>query len=185
MMSSALDLSSLLASITKRKIFVSYQHGHDQGYYDALCKRFCDTFDLVQDNSVDRLIDSDDSEYVMRYIRENYITGSSSTIVLCGPETRWRKFVDWEIKATLDKEHGLLAVRLPSAPLDQYGRWNKPDRLQDNLDSGYAAWTTWGNIWEHPQVLAQWIEYANQRPKVLITNARPTLSRNGISPWHT
>jgi MTH538 TIR-like domain (DUF1863) len=184
-MSGAFDLSSLLAPITKRKIFVSYQHSHDQAFYNALCQRICDTFDLVQDNSVDRLIDSDNSEYVMRHIRENYITGSSCTIVLCGPETRWRKFVDWEIKATLDKEHGLLAIRLTNAPLDQYGRWNKPDRLQDSLDSGYAAWTTWENIWRHPDVLTQWIGYANQRPKFLIANARPTLSRNGTPPWHT
>jgi len=178
-MSSAFDLSSLLASITKRKIFVSYQHSHDQRYYNAFCQRFCDTFDLIQDNSVERLIDSDDSEYVMRYIRENYIAGSSCTIVLCGPETRWRKFVDWEIKATLDKEHGLLAVRLPNAPLDQYGCCHKPDRLQDNIDPGYAAWTTWENLWQHPEVLMQWIEYANQRPKSLIANSRPTRSRNG------
>src|SRR5712671_172295 len=30
-----------------------------------------------QDNSVERRIDSDDVEYVMRRIRENYVTGSS------------------------------------------------------------------------------------------------------------
>jgi len=49
----------------------------------------------------------------MRGIRENFITGTSCTIVLCGAQTHLRKYVHWEIKATLDKEHGLIGVNLP------------------------------------------------------------------------
>jgi Thoeris protein ThsB, TIR-like domain len=171
------DLSTLI--IPKRRAFVSYQHSNDQGYYNAFARHFSDTFEVIQDTSVERLIDSDDCEYVMRYIRENYISGSSCTVVLCGPGTRWRKYVDWEIKATLDREHGVVAVRLPNAPMDAYGRWHKPDRLQENLDSGYALWTTWEQLWQTPALLLTYIESANQRRKDLIANGRDLRLRNG------
>jgi Thoeris protein ThsB, TIR-like domain len=171
------DLSTMI--IPKRRVFVSYQHSNDQGYYNAFARHFSDTFEVIQDTSVERLIDSDDCEYVMRYIRENYISGSSCTVVLCGPGTRWRKYVDWEIKATLDKEHGIIGVRLPNNPVDEQFRCHKPDRLQDNLDSGYALWTTWEQLWQTPAVLSPYIESANQRRKILIANGRDLRLRNG------
>ena len=80
------DLSTLI--IPKRRVFVSYQHSNDQGYYNAFARHFSDTFEVIQDTSVERLIDSDDCEYVMRYIRENYISGSSCTVVPAGRRTR-------------------------------------------------------------------------------------------------
>lgn len=52
---------------------------------------FHDTYEVDYDNSVDRKIDSDDPEYVMRRIRENYINGTSCTLVFCGVETPYRK----------------------------------------------------------------------------------------------
>lgn len=48
-------------------------------------------------------------------------------MVLCGAEAPQRKFVDWEIKATLDKEHGLIGINL--RPIRGYcNRWqsNRP-----------------------------------------------------------
>jgi hypothetical protein len=171
------DLSTLI--VPKRRVFVSYQHSNDQGYYNAFARHFSDTFELIQDTSVERMIDSDNCEYVMRYIREKYISGSSCTVVLCGPDTRWRKYVDWEIKATLDKEHGIIGVRLPNNPVDEQFRCHKPDRLQDNLDSGYALWTTWEQLWQTPALLSTYIESANQRRKILITNGRDLRLRNG------
>jgi len=113
----------------------------------------------------------------MRRIRENYITGTSCTIVFCGPQTRWRKYVDWEIKATLDKQHGLIGIKLSNNTPDQLGRWHKPDRLQDNIDSGYAVWTYWESLTiDHLKVC---IETANANPKNLIKNDRGMRSRNG------
>lgn len=137
-------LEALLTALLKqRSIFVSYHHDRDQACYDEFSRIFSDVYGIVRDNSLERLIDSDDPDYVMRRIRENHISGTSCTIVLCGPETRWRKYVDWEIKATLDKEHGLISVNLPHNPRDYLGRVHKPDRLQDNIDSGYALWVEW------------------------------------------
>lgn len=159
---------------TKRSIFVSYHHGGDRFYYDAFSTLFADTYQVIQDNSVEREIDSDDSEYVIRKIREEFITGSSCTVVLCGAQTPQRKFVDWEIKATLDKEHGLIAVRLPSNP-----KFIVPDRLLDNTQTGYAVWTTWEELTSQPTTLAVLAEQANARSKSFIRNQRQLRTRNG------
>jgi uncharacterized protein (DUF2249 family) len=163
----------------KRKIFVSYHHGGDQQFYNEFSRLFADGFEAVQDNSLSRAIDSDDAEYVMRTIREDYLTGTSCTIVLCGPGTRWRKFVDWEIKASLDKQHALIGVKLPHNHPDAVGSVHKPDRLQDNLDSGYAVWTRWEELARGPAFLRVLVEQARLRPKSLIDNSRPLRRRNG------
>jgi hypothetical protein len=60
----------------KRKVFISYHHGGDQPYYDALSRAFSRDYDIVTDNSLARGIESDVVEYIMRRIRENYITGA-------------------------------------------------------------------------------------------------------------
>ena len=138
-------LADLLGVLPRRRVFVSYHHGGDRQYYDAFSRLMADTYEVVQDTSVERQVDSDDVEYVLRTIRENYVTGSSCTVVLCGAGTPWRKFVDWEIKATLDKEHGLIGVNLPTNPANANGTFTVPDRLYDNIDSGYAVWSTWAN----------------------------------------
>jgi len=162
----------------RRKIFVSYHHANDQYYYNEFSRIFSDGYETIRDNSLDRRIDSDNSDYVIRKIREDYLTGTSCTIVLCGPETRWRKFVDWEIKATLDKEHGLVAVGLPNNPIIQGGT-HKPDRLQDNIDSGYAVYVPWSDIITAPHILSQKIEVANSNNKIFIANNRALRKRNG------
>lgn len=171
-------LRSFLTQPIKRKIFVSYHHDSDQLYYNEFSRFFSDQYETIQDRSLDRLIDSDDVEYVMRRIREKYITGTSCTIVLCGPQTRWRKYVDWEIKATLDKRHGLIGINLPNnIPSPINGGCHKPDRLQDNIDSGYAVWTNWESLTEAH--LQSCIEIANGKSTNLIINNRIMRSRNG------
>lgn len=169
-------LSSL--EIPKRRIFVSFHHGNDRPYYDAFSRWLSSSYDVVQDNSVDREIDSDNVEYVIRNIRENYITGTSCTIVLCGAQTPWRKFVDWEIKATLDKEHGLIGINLPTNLLQQ-NKYVVPDRLHDNIASGYALWLQWADLDAGAQSLVTKIEEANYRSHDLIRNARDLRTRNG------
>lgn len=164
--------------ISKRKIFVSYHHDVDRAYYDKFSRFFSKTYDVIQDNSVDRNIDSTNTDYVIRNIRENYITGTSCTIVLCGAQTPWRKFVDWEIKATLDKSHGLIGVNLPTNP-NQQGKYIVPSRLHDNIVSGYALWIQWSDLNAGPQYLASKIEEANARSSALIDNSSALRSRNG------
>jgi hypothetical protein len=168
----------MFSTIMKRKIFVSYHHGGDQAYYDYFSKAFGSIYEVMYDNSLDRQIDSDDAEYVMQKIREDYIVGSSCTVVLCGLGTPWRKFVDWEIKSTLDKQHGLIGIKLPTLQVVNNG-CRKPDRLQDNIDSDYAVWSWWENTISSSTDMAALIEAANSRSKLLIRNDRPRRLQNG------
>jgi len=163
----------------RRKVFISYHHDSDQDFYNTFSTVFSAGFEVVQDNSLARAVDSDDTDYVIRRIREEYITGTSCTIVLCGPQTRWRKYVDWEIKATLDKGHGLIGIILPNNPPAMLGGVHKPERLQDNVDSRYAVLDSWANLLKGPDYLRILIERANAKPSSLIANNRPLRRRNG------
>ncbi|MBI2926462.1 MAG: TIR domain-containing protein [Verrucomicrobia bacterium] len=181
-------LGSLLSQIqppTRRKVFVSYHHGGDQQYYDAFTNAFAETYDVVFDNSLERRIDSDNVDYVLQRIRDSFISGSSCTIVFCGQETPWRKYVDWEIKATLDMEHGLLGVNLPTNRANATGKVTVPSRLCDNIQSGYAVWTNWAAFAASAQSVKPSIEQAVGRSSKLIVNNRPMMARNGTPPWQS
>ena len=153
----------------RHKVFISYYHD-DQDEVEE----FINTFDEERDVFIARalgtemsqaIIDSDDTAYVMRRIRELYFGDSTVTIVMIGKCTWARRYVDWELQATLRHgstvtPNGLLGIVLPSA-----GDHPKPPRRLDlNLkgkdsDEGYARW-----IW-YPQrkdTLANWIDDAFQ-----------------------
>lgn len=175
-------LGTLLTGLTtpvRRRIFISYHHAHDQVYYDALTKSLHDEMDLVFDNSLDRVIDSDDTKYVIQRIRDNFISGTSCTIVLCGPETYQRKYVDWEIKATLDKGHGLIGIELPTISRNLQGQSIVPDRLASNYHSGYAVWKSWSGLAANPALMATWIEDAVAGDQSKIVNPQTIKARNG------
>ncbi|MGJ4953068.1 TIR domain-containing protein [Bradyrhizobium sp. HKCCYLS20291] len=162
----------------RREVFVSYHHGGDQTHYDDLSSVMHDRLQLFTDNSLERRINSADHAYIMRRIREHHLHGSSCTIVLCGADTWRRKYVDWEIQASLEQQMGLVGVWLPTLPLSNNGGTVKPARLQDNIDSGYAVWRTWRAISADPTVLTDAIELANNASVRLIDNTRARLDRN-------
>ena len=162
----------------KHKIFISYHHHGDQAYYDHFSKTFHDAYDVIYDNSLERQVDSDDIDYVRRRIRENYIKGSSCTIVLVGRDTWVRKYVDWEIEATLDMEHGLIGVGLPTAPTTADNKVSVPGRLYDNIQSGFALWLTWQQIMASAAQLEQYVAQAKSRNTELIDNTRDRRLRN-------
>lgn len=162
-----MSLSSV--SRPRRKVFLSYHHD-DQ----AEVQQFINTFDHTRDVFIRRaigvdmandIINSTDTNYVMRRIRENYLSDSTVTIVLIGKCTWARRYVDWEIQASLRqgetiKPNGLLGIVLPSAGKKPI----PPDRLQKNLlgqnsDEGYARWYWYP---ERKDTLANWIEDAFQ-----------------------
>jgi hypothetical protein len=163
---------------TRPRIFTSYHHRGDQQYCEMFSNAFHDNYETIYDNSLERQIDSDDVDYVMRKIRENYITGTSCTIVLVGYETWVRKYVDWEIKATLDKKHGLIGVHLPTAPRTAEGKILVPPRLHDNIHSGFALWRSWQEITSSAEQLRQYIADASSRSPFLIANTRELRLRN-------
>lgn len=176
------NLSQLLSGLTpKRKVFVSYHH-QDQTAVDAFRSLFSDTYDVFSDASLDRLIDSTNTEYVRRTIREDYITGTSITIVLCGVDTWKRKYVDWEIHSTLDKDHALLGIMLPgitgALQSDGQRRWIVPDRLHTNIQTGYAHFITWP---QNAQELSAAINYAvasSEQLRHMKNNSAPKMTRN-------
>ena len=165
------------AKPAKRKVFISYHHGEDQKWFDYFTALFGDLFAIFYDQSLDGSIRSNDPEYVNRTIREDFIDGSSITIVLCGSLTGKRKYVDWEIHSTLHRRHALLGIALPTAVVAANGRIVVPDRLHANLQSGYAYWMQWT---EDPGTLHGGIETAIQRSanSGLIDNSQPKMTRN-------
>ncbi len=169
-------LASLLYP-TRRKVFVSYHHSADQAYYDEFSRVFNDQCEAIRDNSLERIIQSDDNEYVMRQIREQYITGTSCTLVLIGSKSHERKYLDWEIKTTLDKSHSLLGIVLPTHSKNLEGKIIVPDRLYDNIQSGYATWVHWSSLTSNK--LTELIDLAAGKSRVFINNSRPMKQRNG------
>lgn len=109
-----------------RKIFLSYHHD-DLLEATAFCKRYAGYFDEIRNLGIDERgeeyaerINSGDSDYVMQKIREDYMAGTTCTVVLIGKCTWARRYIDWEIAATLrnnvnDPKSGLIAVQLGSA----------------------------------------------------------------------
>lgn len=163
----------------RRSIFISYHHDGDQAYKRYISDVFAEQYGVVEDNSLERAFDSDNAEYVMSRIREKHITGTSCTLVLCGTETPYRKYVDWEIKATLDRQHGLVGVWLPTLYQGAGGGTAKPARLQDNIDSGYAVWCTWTDLVSSAAHFTNIVNEAIQKAPRLIVNTRELRVRNG------
>jgi len=170
-------IGTAMPTPSRRKIFVSYHHGGDQWYYNEFSRVFHDTYETVYDNSMVRQIDSENTAYVMQRIRDNYITGTSCTVVLIGGHTHQRKYVDWEIKATLDKDHGLFGIILPTHITNANGQIIVPDRFLDNWRTGYATLMHWGNV--NAQSLASAVHAAASTSRYLINNSRDMKSRNG------
>ena len=149
---------------TRHKCFVSY-HQDDEDeviqFIDDYSSVFIPKVLGVSDD--DDFIDSSDTDYVMRRIRELYLTDSTVTIVLISRCTWARKYVDWEIASTLrndsnNKRSGLLGVQLPSAAIGP----SAPARLNDNLPEssgadGYARYIIYP---PYHDFLRTWIEDA-------------------------
>ena len=160
----------------KRNVFISYHHGNDQWYCDEFSRFFSEQYDVFTDNSLERAVQSNDVDYVRWSIKQNNIKGSSCTIVLVGPDTWGRKYVDWEINATLDLQHGLVGILLPTTPIYPNGGTDKPKRLQDNIDSGYAEFLRWDAC--TVDNLRATIEAAVTKSTRLIDNTEPRRQRN-------
>ncbi len=141
-------------SEVKHKVFVSYHHD-DQDEVEE----FIETFDHERDVFITRvlstdmeqdIIDSEDTDYVMRRIRELYLKDSTVTIVLIGKCTRARRYVDWEIQASLRHgekvtPNGLLGIKLPS-----YDKSGYPDRLNKNLKQNDQQEDCYARVIDYP-----------------------------------
>lgn len=115
----------------RHKCFISYHHA-DQYYVDEFIKEFDYKKDIFICRCLgempDDIINSNDTDYVMRRIREDYIKDSTVTIVMMGSCTWARKYVDWEIQASLSNPNpnGLVGIFLPT--FKEY-----PNRFEKNF----------------------------------------------------
>jgi hypothetical protein len=157
--------------MAKRKVFISYHHKGEQSVVDSFVKTFSDGYEVFTDNSLERAAESDNVDYLNQVCRDA-IDGTSVTIVLIGKQTGCRKFVDWEIRYTLHCEHGLVAISRPG--LDG-GDACVPDRLRDNLNSGYAKWYKYPTTAAELKVIIDEAFAADTRK---ISNSRLKISRN-------
>ena len=171
-----------MTNMAKHKVFISHYHADDDEVKKFI-DYFCEEKDIftpkVVGDDYDTTINSNDSDYIMRRIREDYLADSTVTIVLIGKETAKRKYVDWEIASTIrndknNKRSGLIGIYL-----DGKSDSNIPSRLQDNINTGYA------NVYSYPlynpSTLERWIDDAYERrndDSYVVDNTRPLFQRN-------
>ncbi|MFZ2445994.1 MAG: TIR domain-containing protein [Syntrophobacteraceae bacterium] len=166
----------------KRKIFVSYHRESDQAFWDEFSRVFSDVYEIVRDDSPQRGSPSEGPEKAVLRIRRDLVNGTCCTVVLCGPETPSDARVDWEIKATLDEGHGLIGVNLPSSRPNPRGFILVPERLHENIASGYAMWFEWTRLIATPLAMGAYIEIARAKsgkPGLIKNDAPPRLPVSG------
>ena len=150
-------------TFSKRKVFISHFKG-DRSEVDMFIDDYRDVFipKVLGANDNDDFINSTNTDYVMQRIREKYLQDSTVTIVLVGTCTHSRRYVDWEIKSSLQQginlPNGLLGIAIPRGKNSAY----LPERFQNNWredGSGYAKFMPYPAT---PQQLWGWIEVAYQ-----------------------
>lgn len=173
----------------KRNVFISYHHGDDTEVR-AFVKRWTETEKVFTPKGLglrftDDIIKSDNPEYVMSQIRKKYLEDASVTIVLLGSCTHSRRYVDWEIKASLRQEegglpNGLTGIILPSLGNTAY----LPPRLEENWNK--AHFSCYARFWISPRSASElrgWIEdtYSARTSRAnLIKNSSDMMKQNAI-----
>ena len=177
---------SLLAPV-KRNVFISYFHGDQNevddfiGQYSTLERIFTPYMLSARQTYGGNPIESSNPNYVMQRIRSRHVSPTTVTILLLGPCTHSRRYIDWETKASLqqgglggERPNGVIAICLPSVG----GHCHFPERLSKNVDSGYAK------AYIYPRSgneLRSWIEEAFQsrtNRQHLILNSQNTWSNS-------
>lgn len=176
----------------RRKVFVSYSHLDRQE-----AKTFVDTFGpggifipkVIGVSDKDDFINSTDTDYVIQRIRSVHIQDSTVTIVLVGNCTHSRRYVDWEIKASLSQgvdklPNGLIAIQLLSAATGA----DLPPRLLRNWNPQHL--NCFAKYWRYPssgELLSDWIEdafEAKQMRSSWIQNPREMMKYNAVCSLH-
>ena len=156
--------------MVKRNVFITYHHADQTEVYDFVA-RYGDWFNSMRVLGVsdeDAFVDSANTDYVLRRIREEYMYGTSVTVALIEACSWARKYVDWENAATLrnnpnDPRGALLAMQLPC--IDGRNDITLPKRLTMNrhYDSNMHKELGYASYHRYPRSgssLAQWVEDA-------------------------
>ena len=172
---------------TRHNVFISYYHHQDQERKEQFVR-------MMGDNIIDKSVDLGDiidhnlpTEAVLQEIRADHIAQVSVTVVLIGRCTWQRKYVDWEIGASLrdtptNPRCGLLGILLPDHPdfeEESYSYRRIPPRLADNCggDDSFASIYDWS---DDPSEVRRWIHSAFLRRKRQPDpdNSRPPFADN-------
>ena len=176
----------MAANVPRHKVFISYYH-KDIKYKEAFVR-------MMGKRIVDRSVDTgsiDDTglktETIRQKIRDEYIRDATVTIVLIGPRTWQRMYVDREIGSSIRKTKrnprcGLLGIVLSNHL--NYGKKRNfhllPPRLADNCkgEDPYALVYDWPKPWT-PAKIAEWIHRAFvRRNGTMPNNSRSPFARN-------
>ena len=142
-----------MATTRRHNVFISYYHEQDQRYKDRFVR-------MMGTNIIDKsvnvgTIDENNlpTDATLQRIREDYIAPVSVVVVLIGPCTWQRKYVDWEIGAGLrdtstNPRCGLLGILLPDHPDFERKTYRTeliPPRLADNCqgNDSFASVYDW------------------------------------------
>jgi hypothetical protein len=167
----------------KRNCFVSFHHKKDQEHLSAF--RHLISGMRISDHSLKKNIAHFKEDTIYRKVRGT-MKNCSITIVLVGERTGYRKWVDWEIWASLRtyyhpsdplqsfKPCGLLAIFLPTAT------HAIPERLQDNINSGYAICLRWDQLETHLEAAIEQAYENRTKHYIRIDNSRKRQKRNYI-----
>ena len=130
--------------MAKRRIFISFDHDDYQRVNGFMALRnIMDNFEFFN-HKLDHRINSTDTNYVDRVIREEYIRPASVTVVLIGNKTHASPWVKWEIDESLKMGKGILGIRLKNSigvvpsniPPGHVGDW-QPDKFTGWIDWAY------------------------------------------------
>ncbi|MBP8805563.1 MAG: TIR domain-containing protein [Kofleriaceae bacterium] len=186
-----------LVMSARHKVFVSYHHANDQNYKEIFDHRFGNKFGILQRGAVN-MGDIDaglNTEAIRQKIRDEYLHDCSVTVVLVGVDTWRRKYVDWEIGATLrhtvkNPRGGLVGIFLPSyqqahrdtlrarkdGAVASYDQYTIPPRLHDNVGREFASLHLWSN---DPEEVQGWIHDAyNRKSRIDPDNSRESFANN-------
>lgn len=154
-----------MSSVSRHKCFLSY-HKDDLEEVERFAGKYLKVFiPKVLGARDQELVNSTDSDYIMRRIREKYLIDSTVTIILIGQCTWSRKFVDWEIASSLrddpkNKRSGLLGIVLPSVGSISNAKLSK--RMSANMGPRGAK-EKYARLHRYPadgKSLRDWIEDA-------------------------
>lgn len=169
-------------AFVRRKVFISHYKG-DRSEVDSFIESYGNVFipKVLGANDNDDFIDSTDTNYVMQRIRDKYLEDTTVTIVLVGSCTHSRRYVDWEIKSSLqqgeDLPNGLLGIALPSRSDSAH----LPERFKHNWQKDGGGYARFKSYPSSEAQLRGWIEEAYKaRTELahLIDNSLPMMGYN-------
>ena len=162
-------------------VFISYHHQDDQAYKNALIE-YGRQFGVFLDKSVDtgKISDHLSDQAIREKIRDDYLMGSTVTILLAGTETKRRKHIDWELYSSMfdgtkNKKSGILVINLPSVACSNFysAYGDEEERL---IYPDISSWTSIGARAEQEKLFPH-------LPERIVDNLVAPKTRISVVPW--